>query len=169
MHHSLINGQRLDIGHMHFHEIMRRQLTVLGGKEEFYNHTTENVNSVKAVVNPYYLASKNWTFAMTLSTAMDWYSSQYSGTSLAHANQRRGESKFNVKAFWQPSYNLQLSLAPGGYLSYWKVGNERSDCFFRPTVNASAYWNPDKKLSCGHQFAILLRRTRSRSIIRCDN
>lgn len=121
----------------------------LGGKEDFYNHTTENVNSVKAVVNPYYLASKNWTFAMTLSTAMDWYSSQYSGTSLAHANQRRGESKFNVKAFWQPSYNLQLSLAPGGYLSYWKVGNERSDCFFRPTVNASAYWNPDKKLSCG--------------------
>lgn len=121
----------------------------LGGAEETASITAEDVNSFRVQMKPFFLASNHWTFNMSLSTAMDWYSSHYGGTTTADTHQRRGESRFALAAYWSPKENLQLSLSPGLYVSYWKIGTGKSEYLVRPTVNISANYNPNKKLSLG--------------------
>lgn len=107
----------------------------------FFN---ENVNSAQVMVVPVFYLKNNMQIRLYLESGMDWFKTDYKGSTIAKSHQMRGTTSSKFSFIWNPIGNLGLTLTPGLVADYWTIGSDNSETMIRPMLNGSLNWSYKK-------------------------
>lgn len=110
------------------------------------NSVRENSHSMSVGIVPQFNINKQMQLYLKAQTSMSWYEIEYSGSADAHQKQREGTTDVSATFSWQATPTFSFYLGPGVKMSYWDMGNSKSQTHITPYGNAGLYWAPTRKI-----------------------
>lgn len=109
--------------------------------DPIFNASAEDVHAASLTFGPAWWTSDRKIFMnCVINPSMSWYRTSYTGTAETVLDQWRGDTKAFVTFSWTIKDGLQLALQPGVNMTYWKVGDLKTEFQAEPTANIDFYW-----------------------------
>ncbi len=131
-------------GYAHFHNDAAYSYAQ-DALDPIVNITEEDVNYARGFAQIFWRPTGRIAASFEANTFMNWYDTDYTGSTQTVSRQRRGETYASLNLYWALSDCFQLSFRPGLTAAYWKSGDNPQETHVTPRAQLNLSWAPTSK------------------------
>ena len=131
-------------GYAHFHNDASYSYAQ-DALDPIVNITEEDVNYARGFAQIFWRPTGRIAASFEANTFMNWYDTDYTGSTQTVSRQRRGETYASLNLYWALSDRFQLSFRPGLTAAYWKSGDNPQETHVTPRAQLNLSWAPTSK------------------------